>query len=169
MNRKIVVGGFCHPVLKYINPLHVRRWSHVWLRFERGINVLSGSQSTHKRINSVLMGGRKSRESTSSRGASRRIYDAWQICSGVGNRKREREKERLANNVLDPLLLSPLPFLSPKFYEQRKKKEHFFHESLLSAWELLSDLSILYLEYGDNWRLIRKSNFVYFTIFLLFF
>lgn len=87
------------------------RWPRVWLRFERGTNVLSGSQSTHKRINSVLMGGRKSRESTSSRGASRRIYDAWQICSGGW---KERERGRLGNNVLDPLLLSPPfpPFLS---------------------------------------------------------
>lgn len=44
--------------------------------FQRGINVSSGSRLTHKRVNSVLMGSRKSTESTSSSGASHRIYDA---------------------------------------------------------------------------------------------
>ena len=52
--------------------------------FQRGINVSSESRLTHKRVNSVLMGSRKSTESTSSSGASHRIYDAWQIRPGWG-------------------------------------------------------------------------------------
>lgn len=84
---------------------------------------------------------------------------------GVGNREREGEggrRRRLGNNVLDPLLLSPLlsPLLvHPSFIEQKKEKGTgtVCHESLLSDREnsclSINNFSIVpVLDYGDNRR-----------------
>ena len=67
--------------------------------------------------------------STSSRGASRRIYDAWQIRRGGVRLEKERGSSS-ANNVLDPLLpvllhcsFSLSLSLYRKFHGPRKEKE----------------------------------------------